>query len=171
MFLSNTTFQIKSCTSDINFSTQKSMRGAKSKYRDAVHSICNLRHKILSCSFWQWVRLNYATTHHHSLPPTTIHQRPSPPTTSQNISITTHHHPPPAKIYSPLPTTTQKMDHNQAKAKIYSYITSFWQLLFLRNTIFLYVTEILCAKVLISLFFKFKVSTTFYDFQIYILGV
>ena len=113
----------------------------------------------------QWARLNYTTTHHHPSPPTTIHQRPSPPTTSHNISITTHHHPPPAKIYSPLPTTTQKMDHNPAKAKIYSYITSFWQLPFLRNTIFLYVTEILCAKVLISLFFKFKVSTTFYDFQ------
>ena len=93
MFLSNTTLQIKSCTSDINFSTQKSMRGAKSEYRGAVHSMCNLRHKILSCSFSQWARLNYTTTHHHPPPPTTIHQRPSPPTTSQNIFTTTHHHP------------------------------------------------------------------------------
>ena len=101
------------------------MRGAKSEYRGAVHSMCNLGHKILSCSFSQWARLNYATTHHHPPPPTTIHQSPSPPTTSQNISITTHHYPTPAKIYAPLPTTTQKMDHNPAKAKIYSYITSF----------------------------------------------
>ena len=93
MFLSNTTLQIKSCTSDINFSTQKSMRGAKSEYRGAVHSMYNLRHKILSCSFSQWARLNYTTTHHHPPPPTTIHQRPSPPTTSQNIFTTTHHHP------------------------------------------------------------------------------
>ena len=85
MFLSNTTLQIKSCTSDINFSTQNSMRGAKSKYRGAVHSICNLRHKILSCSFTTSI-----TTHNQ---PKYIHHHPPPPTTSQNIFTTTHHHP------------------------------------------------------------------------------
>ena len=39
---------------------------------------------------------------------------------------TIHHHPLPAKIHPPLPTTSQKMDHHPAKAKIYSYVTSFW---------------------------------------------
>ena len=46
----------------------------------------------------KWVRLNYATTH------------------VQQIYI--HRHP-------PSPTTTPKMDHHPAKAKIYSYMTSF----------------------------------------------
>ena len=89
-----------------------------------------------------WVRLNYATTHHKPHRATTSHHHPLPPTTSQNTSTTTHyhpppstttnhqpkhihHHPPPAKIYPPLPTTSQKMDHHPAKAKIYWYITSF----------------------------------------------
>ena len=39
---------------------------------------------------------------------------------------TIHHHPLPVKIHPPLPTTSQKMDHHSAKAKIYSYVTSFW---------------------------------------------
>ena len=56
-----------------------------------------------------WVRLNYATIHHHSKP-----------------STTTLHHPAPAKSYPPPPTTTQNMDQHLAKAKIYSYTTSFW---------------------------------------------
>ena len=72
------------------------------------------------------VRLNYATTHHNPPRRTTIHPHPPPPTTSQNISTTTHYHPPPAKIHPPLPTISQKMDHHPAKAKICSYITSFW---------------------------------------------
>ena len=133
------------------------------------------------------VRLNYATTHYHPLSPTTIYQHLQPPTTSQNISTTTHHqpkyryhHPPPAKIYPPPPTTThhqtkyihhhpppptttQKEDHHPAKGKIYSNITSFWHCF---NSFFFfeirYTTEILCDKVLISSFFKFKISTTFY---------
>ena len=53
-------------------------------------------------------------------PPTTIHHHPLSPTSSQNIS-TTHQQP----KYPPPPTTTPKMDHHLAKAKIYSYITSF----------------------------------------------
>ena len=87
------------------------------------------------------------------------------PTTSQYISTTTHHHPLPTKIYPPLTSTTQKMDHRPAKVKIYSKIASFWHFFFLQNTIFLYVTKILWDNVLISSFFKFKISTTFYDIQ------
>ena len=58
--------------------------------------------------------------------PKYIHHHPLRPTTSQNISTTTHYHLPPAKICPPPPTTSQKMDHRPAKAKIYSYVTSFW---------------------------------------------
>ena len=56
------------------------------------------------------------TTHHHSPPSITTHRQP----------IYIHDHPPPAKIYPPPHTTSQKIDHHPAKAKIYSYITSFW---------------------------------------------
>ena len=63
----------------------------------------------------EMVRLNYATTHHDSPPPTTIHHQPK----------YIHHLPPPAKIYPPLSTISQKMDHQPAKAEIYWYITSF----------------------------------------------
>ena len=101
---------------------------------------------------------------HHPPQSTTIHHHPPlakiypPPTT------TIQHHPPPAKIYLPLPTTSKKMDHHSAKAKIYSYITSFWHCLdsffFLPNTLFLSVSEILCHKVLISSFFRFQISST-----------
>ena len=77
---------------------------------------------------------------------------------------TIHHHPLPAKIHPPLPTTSQKMDHHPAKAKIYSYVTSFWhyfkQFFFLRNAILLSVKEILSDKVLISSLFKFQISTS-----------
>ena len=82
--------------------------------------------------------LPFTTTHHqpkyiHRHHPLSAKIYPPPPTISQNISTTTHHqskyihhHPPPAKIYLPLPTTSQKLDHQPAKAKVYSYITSFW---------------------------------------------
>ena len=87
-----------------------------------------------------WVRLNYATTHHY----------PPPSTTSQNIYTTTH-----------------KMNHHSAKAKIYPYITSFWncfnRFFYFENTIVLYVTEILYDKVSITSFFRLKISFTFYD--------
>ena len=65
--------------------------------------------------------------HHHPIPSTTnhhqpkyIHHHPLPPTTI-------HHHPQPAKIYPPLPATSQKMDHHPTKVEVYSYISSFWQ--------------------------------------------
>ena len=87
-------------------------------------------------------------------PPTTIHHHPQPHTTTRYLSPT-------AKIYPPTPTTTQKMDHYPAKVKI--FLTLFQQFLFLRNTILLYVAEISWDKVLISKFFKFKISTKFYD--------
>ena len=73
-----------------------------------------------------WVRLNYATTHHDPPPSTAIHHHhPPPSTTFPHQPRYIHHHPPPAKIYPPLPTISQKVDHDPAKAKIYSYITSF----------------------------------------------
>ena len=100
------------------------------------------------------VRLNYATTHHHP-PPTTI---------SQNIFTITHHHPPPAKIHPPPPTTTQKMDYHPAKAKIYWYIAPFDIVLTVSFSLKYNISmmKILFDKVLISSFFKFKISTTFY---------
>ena len=67
---------------------------------------------------------------HHHPPPVKICP-PRPTTTHQYLPKThyqpkyIHHHPPLAKIYPPLPTSSQKMDHHHAKAKIYSYITSF----------------------------------------------
>ena len=61
------------------------------------------------------------TTIHHL--PKYIPHHPLPTTTSQNISITI---PRLAKIYPPLPTASQKVDHHPAKAKRYSYIASFW---------------------------------------------
>ena len=123
------------------------------------------------CTRYIRIRLNYATPHHPAPPPTTthhqpkyIHHHPPPPTNSQNISTTTHHHPPAAKIHLPPPTTTQKMDYHPAKAKIYSYIAPFDIVLTVSfsSKCNISVMEILCDKVLISLFFKFKVSTTFY---------
>ena len=83
-----------------------------------------------------------STTTHHQ--PKYIHQHSLPPTTRQNKSITTYYHSPPPTtsqvnpstlttthhkpnyIHHPLPSTTQKMDHHPAKAKIYSNITSFF---------------------------------------------
>ena len=93
----------------------------------------------------------------NSSPPTTTHHHPPPP-------MTIHQQPPLATIYPPPSTTTQKMDHHWAKAKIYSCITSFWHCF--NSFVFFkmrYVTEILCDKVLIRSFFKFKISATFYD--------
>ena len=80
---------------------------------------------------------NISTTTHHQ--PKYVHHHPPPakicpprPTTTHQYLPKTHyqpkyihHHPPLAKIYPPLPTSSQKMDHHHAKAKIYSYITSF----------------------------------------------
>ena len=85
---------------------------------------------------WPFLRKNWLT---QLMGQTKLCHHPPPPTTSQNISTTSqnisttthhqpkyiHHHPPPAKVYPPLPTISQKMDHHLAKAKIYSYITSF----------------------------------------------
>ena len=120
----------------------------------------------------QWVRLNYTTTqyrpppitttynhpapstiihkqpryiHQHPPPSTATNKHPKPPTTSQNISTTTHHNP----KNGPPPSKTQN---------IFTY-----NLILTLFSIFLFVAEILCDKGLISLFFKFKISTTFYD--------
>ena len=64
------------------------------------------------------------TTTHHDPPPAKIY--PPTPTTTHHLSKYIHHHPAPAKIYPPPPTISQKMNHHHAKAKIYSYIVSFW---------------------------------------------
>ena len=106
--------------------------------------------QLYICTRYIRIRLNYATPHH-----------PPPPTTSQNISTTTHHNPPPPP---PPPTFTKKMDYHPAKAKIYSHIAPFDIVLTVSfsSKCNISVMEILCDKVLISLFFKFKVSTTFY---------
>ena len=101
-------------------------------------------------------------------PITTNHHSP-PPDTSQNISTTTRYHTPPCITthhqpkyihhYLPLP---KKMKHHPASIFIYNLpLTFLKQFLFLRNTILLSVTEILCDKVLISSFFKFQSSTAF----------
>ena len=107
---------------------------------------------------------------------TTTHHDPPPPTTCQNMSITTHHDPPtfaknslPAKIYLPPPTTSQNIStliyqflkNGPPPCKKPKYIHILPPLditltvFFLRNALFLSVMEILCNKVLISLFFKF----------------
>ena len=118
---------------------------------------------------WNWVRLIYATTHHqpkyvhHHPPPAKI--CPPPPTTTHHQPKYIHHQPKYIHHYLPFP---KKMDRHPAKAKIYSYITSFRHCFnsyfFIRNAIFLSVTENLCDKVLISSFFKFQISTTFSTF-------
>ena len=109
-----------------------------------------------------------------------------PPTTSQSIcsppSTTTHYHPPPAKIYPPPPTTThhqpqyihhhppppKKWTTTQQKPK-YSNIAPFDIVLTVSfsSKCNISVMEILCDKVLISSFFRFKISTTFYVFKIF----
>ena len=128
-----------------------------------------------------WVRLNYATTHHDLETPTTsqnmstnTHHQPSPakicpppPTTIHHQPKYIHHHPPPTKIYLPLPTISQKMDRYPTKSKIYSYITSLdivLTVLFSSKCNIPFRVEILCDKVLISIFFKFQISTTFSTF-------
>ena len=116
---------------------------------------------IFNFFIWKWVRLNYATTHHHP-PSAKIYSPPSTITHHQPKYI--HHHPPLATIHPPPPTTTQKMDYHPAKAKIYSYIAPFDIVLTVSfsSKCNISVMEILCDKVLISSFFKFKISTTFY---------
>ena len=95
------------------------------------------------------------------MPPTTnIHHHPP----NQNMFTTIHPPPTTSQIYPPPPTTTQKMDYHPAKAKIYSYIAPFDIVLTVSfsSKCNISVMEILCDKVLISSFFKFKISTTFY---------
>ena len=122
---------------------------------------------------WKRVRLNYGTTHqdpppsttthhqpkyihHHPLPTTTIHRHPPP---AKYI----HHHKPPAKIYPPLPTTSQRMNHHPAKARICSYITSFW---YFFNSFFFFEMQysFLWRRFCVIKFFKF--SKFFKVFQI-----
>ena len=104
--------------------------------------------KICKTDF-SWIRLNYTMTYHDPPPPTTIQNisttthhhpppstityyqpkyvdhHPPPSTTFHHQPKYIHNHPPPAKIYPPLPTISHKMDDHPAKAKVYSYITSF----------------------------------------------
>ena len=101
-------------------------------------------------------------THHHP-PPAKIcpHHPPRPTnicqklTTSQNISTTTHHQPKYIYPYLPVPkkwtTTMQKPKYIHILPPLDITLTVF----FLRNALFLSVMEILCNKVLVSLFFKF----------------
>ena len=90
-----------------------------------------------------------AKTYHHHAPPAKIY--PPPPTTSRNISTTTYHVP----KNGPPPRKSQNIF-------IYNLLLRLLkQFLFLRNAIFLSVTEILYDKVLISSFFIFQTSTTF----------
>ena len=108
------------------------------------------------------------TTPHHPPPakiypppPTTTHHHPPTPTNTHHQPKYIQHHPPPPP---PPPTFTKKMDYHPAKAKIYSHIAPFDIVLTVSfsSKCNISVMEILCDKVLISLFFKFKVSTTFY---------
>ena len=128
---------------------------------------------ILMIFNWKRVRLNYGTTHqdlppsttthhqpkyihHHPLPTTTIHRHPPP---AKYI----HHHKPPAKIYPPLPTTSQRMNHHPAKGRICSYITSFWH--FFNSFVFFEMQySFLWRKFCVIKFFKF--SKFFKVFQI-----
>ena len=77
--------------------------------------------------------LDYTKLCHHPPRLTTIDHHQPPPTTSQSLSNTTHHHPPPCTNthhkpkyvchHTPPP---KKWTTTPVKAKIYSYITSFW---------------------------------------------
>ena len=109
------------------------------------------------------------TTIQHHPPPTTIHHNPPPAKIYSPQSTATHHYPRPATIHPPLSTTIQKMDYHPAKAKTYSYIASFGIVLTVSfsSKCNISVMEILCDKVLISSFFRFKISTTFYVFKIF----
>ena len=83
-------------------------------------------------------------------------------TTSQNIFTTTKYHPTPAKIYLPPPTNIQKMDYHPTKTKIYSSITSCWHCF---NSFFFFKIQYSFPwrRFCVIKFFKFKISTTFYD--------
>ena len=114
--------------------------------------------------------------HHDPLPPTTIHHYPPPAKIYPPLPTTTHH-PPPAKIYPPPPTTGQKYIHHHLslpkkwnttpqKRKYIHILPPFDIALtvsFSSKCNILSVTEILCDKVLIRWFFKFQISTPFYD--------
>ena len=125
---------------------------------------------ITSQTIFKWVRLNYASAHHHPPSLTTIHHHYTPPAKIYPPpSTTTHHYPsPPYKqpkyIHHHLPLP-KKMDH-PAKARIYSNITSLWHCF---NSFFFFGIQYsfpwrrFCVKVLISLLFKFQISTAFYD--------
>ena len=99
------------------------------------------------CIFVKRVRLNYVTTYHHPPPSSTTHQEP----------IYIHHHSPPPKKKQP-PSKSQNIS-------IYNpYMTiAFNSFFFLRKCDSPLRAEILCDKVLISSFFKFKLFTAFYD--------
>ena len=98
----------------------------------------------------QQVRLNYATTHQRP-PPAKIY--PSPPTTHHQPKYIRHH--PPQSKNGPPPSQNQCISIYNLLLRL--FLTVYFSF---KNTIVLYVT--LCNKVLISSFFKFKISTTFY---------
>ena len=112
------------------------------------------------------------TSHHHPPPPLTIHHHAPPAKIYPTPSTTTHKHPPPSnttqhqpKYIHHHPPTPKKWTTTHQKPNIFTYnilLPLFSQFLFLRYTIFLFVTETLCDKVLISSFFKLEISTTFY---------
>ena len=87
---------------------------------------------------------------------TKLGHHPQPPKTIHHQSKCIHHYPPLPENRPPPRKSQNVFIHDLL-------LTLFEQFLFLRNATFLYVTEVLCDKVLISSFFKFKISTTFYD--------
>ena len=119
---------------------------------------------------------NISTTTHHDPPPSTtthhqpkyVHHHPPPSTTFHRQPKYIHQHPPPAKIYPPLPTISQKMDHYPAKAKIYSYITSsrhcFNSFFFFQMQCSFPWRRFCLIKFWSARFFKFQISTTFSTF-------
>ena len=124
----------------------------------------------------KWVRPNHATTQNYPQLSTTIHHlakyiqhQPPPPTTSQNISTTTHHHLPPAKVYPPPSINSYHYQKNGPLLR--KYITSFRSCF---NSFFFFEVRqsfkwrrVLCDKVLISSFFKFKLLLHFTMFKIF----
>ena len=84
---------------------------------------CGVGQKVLIRASWNrnffqpgFKPKGYAKICHDPPPPTSTHHQPK----------YIHHYPPPAKIYLTPHITTQKMDHHPVKARIYSYITTFW---------------------------------------------
>ena len=117
---------------------------------------CLQRHACFVVIAFERFRLNYATIYHH----------PSPLTSIQNISTTTHHHLPSLSTSQNISTTTHHHLQNEPPIStsrnifIYNLLLSFF---FFENTIVLYVMEILCDKVMITLCFKLKTSFMFYN--------